>query len=109
MKLESSIVGSAVKEGLEGVNSENAAINKTRKSQMSRPKLKPLYIRMPQIVASALLVIGLAVSAQQSSDKPVISLSTVSKLDRSQTGIYRPKAGKIHVIAVSHGTGRLRL
>src|SRR5260370_20589372 len=76
---------------------------------MSRPKLTPLYIRMPQIVASALLVIGLAVSAQQSSDKPVISLSTVSKLDRSQAGIYRTKVGKIDVIAVSDGTVGLGL
>src|ERR1700738_4803082 len=41
-----------------------------------------LYARVPQIVAAALLVIGLAASAQQSLDKPVISLSTVSKLDR---------------------------
>jgi hypothetical protein len=40
---------------------------------MSRPKLKPLYVRVPQVVASALLVIGLAASAQQSSDKPAIS------------------------------------
>ena len=65
------------------------------KSKMSRPKLKPLCVRVPQIVASALLVIGLGAYAQQSSDKPVISLSTVSKLDRSQAGIYRTKVGKI--------------
>ena len=76
---------------------------------MSRPKLKPLYVRVPQIVAGALLVIGLAASAQQSSDKPVISLSTVSKLDRSQAGIYRTKVGKIDVIAVSDGTVGLGL
>src|SRR5713226_8450086 len=109
MKLESSIVGSAVKEGVEGVNSENAALNETRKSQMSGTKLKPLYIRVSQIVAPALLVIGLGAYAQQSSDKPVISLSTVSKLDRIQAGIYRTKVGKIDVIAVSDGTVGLGL
>ena len=76
---------------------------------MSRPKLKPLCVRVPQIVAGALLVIGLAASAQQSSDKPVISLSTVSKLDRSQAGIYRTKVGKFDVIAVSDGTVGLGL
>ena len=76
---------------------------------MSRPKLKPRYVCVPQIVASALLVIGLAASAQQSSDSPVISLSTVSKLDRSQAGIYRTKVGKIDVIAVSDGTVGLGL
>ena len=76
---------------------------------MSRPKLKPLYVRVPQIVASALLVIGVVASAQQSSDKPVISLSTVSKLDRSQAGIYRTKVGKFDVIAVSDGTVGLGL
>src|SRR5256886_8018588 len=101
---ESSIVGSAVKEGVERVNSENIAINETRRSQMSGTRLKPLYIRLPQIVAPALLVIGLAAYAQQSADKPIISLSTVSKLDRSQAGIYRTKIGKIDVIAVSDGT-----
>src|SRR5260370_16824964 len=76
---------------------------------MSGTKLKPLYIRVPQIVASALLVIGLGAYAQQSSDSPVISLSTVSKLDRSQAGIYRTKIGKIDVIAVSDGTVGLGL
>ena len=106
---ESSIVGSAVKEGVERVNSENAAINETRKSQMSGTKLKLLYIRVSQIAAPALLVIGLAAYAQQSADKPVISLSTVSKLDRSQAGIYRTKIGKIDVIAVSDGTVGLGL
>src|SRR6266478_5497893 len=106
MKLESSIVGSAIKEG---VNSEGAAINKTRKSQTAGTKLKPLYARVPQIVAPALLVIGLGAYAQQSSDSPVISLSTVSKLDRSQAGIYRTKIGKIDVIAVSDGTVGLGL
>src|SRR6202158_3206019 len=94
MKLESSIVGSAVKEGV---------------SQMSGTKLKPLYIRVPQILAPALLVIGLGMYAQQSSDKPVISLSPVSKLDRSQAGIYRTKVGKIDLIAVSDGTVGLGL
>src|ERR1700692_2506905 len=84
-------------------------MNTTGRSYMSRPKLKPLYVRMPQIVASALLIIGLAASAQQSSDNPVISLSTVSKLDRSQAGIYRTKIGKIDVIAVSDGTVGLGL
>src|SRR6266849_9008588 len=106
---ESSVVGSAAKEGIEGVNSENAAINGTRKSQMSGTKLKPLYTRVPQIVAPALLVIGLGAYAQQSSDKPVISLSTVSKLDRNQAGIYRTKVGKIDLIAVSDGTVGLGL
>jgi len=72
-------------------------------------KLKPLYLRVAQIVAPALLVIGLAAYAQQSSDKPVISLSTVSKLDRSQPGFYRTKVGKIDVIAVSDGTVGLGL
>jgi glyoxylase-like metal-dependent hydrolase (beta-lactamase superfamily II) len=76
---------------------------------MSRPKLKPLYARVPQIVASALLVMGLAASAQESSEKPIISLSTVSKLDRSQPGIYRTQVGKIDVIAVSDGTVGLGL
>src|SRR3989442_10828908 len=109
MKLESSIVGSAVKEDVEGVNSENAAINEIRKSQMSGTKLKPLYIRVPQIVAPAVLVIGLGAYAEQSADKPIISLSTVSKLDRSQAGIYRTKIGKIDVIAVSDGTVGLGL
>jgi hypothetical protein len=104
MNMESSIVGPALKECVEGVNSESAAIDKTRKSQISRPKLKPLHVRVAQIVASALLVIGLAAYAQQSSDSPVISLSTVSKLDRRQAGIYRTKIGKIDLIAVSDGT-----
>ena len=76
---------------------------------MSRPKLKPLNVRVPQIVATVVLVIGLGAYAQQSSDKPVISLSTVSKLDRSQAGIYRTKVGKIDVIAVSDGTVGLGL
>jgi len=101
MKLKTSIVDSAVKEGAEGLNSENAAINETRESQMARTKVKPLYM--------ILLVIGLAGYAQQSSDKPVISLSTVSKLDRSQAGIYETKVGKIDVIAVSDGTVGLEL
>src|SRR5438105_7652260 len=106
---ESSIVGSAVKEGVERADSENAAINETRRSQMSGTKLKLLYIRLPQIVAPALLVIGLGAYAQRSADKPIISLSTVSKLDRSQAGIYRTKIGKIDVIAVSDGTVGLGL
>src|SRR6266849_10368024 len=84
-------------------------MNTTGRSKMSRPKLTLLYVRVPQFVATALLVIGLAASAQQSSDKPVISLSTVSKLDRSQAGIYRTKVGKIDVIAVSDGTVGLGL
>src|ERR1700687_2537810 len=84
-------------------------MNTTGRSKMSRPKHKPLNVRVPQIVATALLVIGLGMYAQQSSDKPVISLSTVSKLDRSQTGIYRTKVGKIDVIAVSDGTVGLGL
>src|SRR6266404_8737587 len=84
-------------------------MNRTGRSKMSRPKLKPLYVRVPQIVASALIVIGLAAYAQQSSDNPVISLSTVSKLDRNQAGIYRTKIGKIDVIAVSDGTVGLGL
>jgi glyoxylase-like metal-dependent hydrolase (beta-lactamase superfamily II) len=107
--LKSSIVGSAVKEGLDGVNSENAAINETRKSQMTGTKHKPLYIRALQIVAPALLVIGLVAYGQEFSDKPIISLSTVSKLDRSQAGIYRTKVGKIDVIALSDGTVGLGL
>src|SRR6202051_1062794 len=84
-------------------------MNTTGRSKMPRLKLKPLYVRVPQIVASALLVIGLGAYAQQSSDKPVISLSTVSKLDRSQAGIYRTKVGKIDLIAVSDGTVGLGL
>src|SRR5260370_6359807 len=75
----------------------------------SGTKLKPLYTRVPQFVATALLVTGLAASAQQSSDKPVISLSTVSILDRSKAGIYRTKVGKIDMIAVSDGTVGLGL
>src|SRR5437660_10764523 len=106
---ESSIVGSAVKEGVERVNSENIAINETRRSKMSGTRLKPLYIRLPQIVAPALLVAGIAAYAQQSADQPVISLSTVSKLDRSQAGIYRTTVGKIDLIAVSDGTVGLGL
>src|SRR5258708_1247285 len=109
VRYEGSIVGSVVKEGVERVNSENAAINETRRSQMSGTKLKLLYIRVSQIVAPALLVIGLAACAHQSADKPIISLSTVSKLDRSQAGIYRTKIGKIDVIAVSDGTVGLGL
>jgi len=62
------------------------------------------FALMTEIVASALLIISLAAYAQQSSDKSVISLSTVSKLDRSQPGIYRTKVGKFDVIAVSDGT-----
>src|ERR1700730_15429327 len=108
MKLEASIVGSAVKAGVEGVNSEDTALNETRKSQVSGTKRNPLRTRVPK-VAPALLVIGLAAYAQQSADKPVISLSTVSKLDRSQAGIYRTKVGKIDVIAVSDGTVGLGL
>src|SRR5438552_4506637 len=76
---------------------------------MSGTKLKLLYIRVSQIVAPAVLVIGLAAYAQQSADKSIISLSTVSKLDRSQAGIYRTKIGKIDVIAVSDGTVGLGL
>src|ERR1700738_1043836 len=84
-------------------------MNTTGRSKMSKPKQKPLNVRVPQIVATALLVIGLGAYAQQSSDKPVISLSTVSKLDRSQAGIYRTKVGKMDVIAVSDGTVGLGL
>src|ERR1700693_1060131 len=84
-------------------------MNATGRSKMSRPKLKLRYVCVPQVVATALLVIGLAASAQQSSDSPVISLSTISKLDRSQAGIYRTKIGKIDVIAVSDGTVGLGL
>src|SRR5260370_16812728 len=109
MKLESLIVGPAVKESIEGVNSESAAINKTRKSQISGTKLKPLYGRVPQILAPALLVISIAAYAQESSDSPIISISTVSKLHRSQAGVYRTKIGKIDVIAVSDGTVGLGL
>src|SRR4030088_1337037 len=76
---------------------------------MSGTKLKLLYIRVSQIVAPALLVIGIAAYAQQSADKPIISLSTVSKLDHSQVGIYRTKIGKIDVVAVSDGTVGLGL
>jgi hypothetical protein len=64
---------------------------------------------MPQILAPALLVISIAVYVQESSDSPIISLSTVSKLDHSQAGIYRTKIGKIDVIAVSDGTVGLGL
>src|SRR5712692_6182612 len=67
------------------------------------------FALMTQIVVPALLIIGAVAYAQQSSDKPVISLSTVSKLDRSQAGIYRTKIGKIDVIAVSDGTVGLGL
>src|SRR5260221_10059973 len=83
--------------------------NTTGRSKMSKPKLKLLYMSVPQVVATTLLVFGLAASAQQSSDSPVISLSTVSKLDRSQVGIYRTKVGKIDLIAVSDGTVGLGL
>src|SRR6202790_4676222 len=101
MKWRSPFVGSAVK--------ENTAINGTRESQMSGTKLNALYIRVPQIVATALLVIGIAAYAQESSNNPSISLSTVSKLDQSKAGIYRMKIGKIDVIAVSDGTVGLGL
>src|SRR5260370_33311445 len=76
---------------------------------MQGRKLKEVYIRVPKIVAPALLVIGISAYAQESSDKPIISLSTVSKLDHSQAGIYRTKIGKIDVIAVSDGTVGLGL
>jgi hypothetical protein len=108
MKLESSIIVSVVKEGVEGVNAVYAAINETWNPQMSGKKLKPRSIRVPQIVAPVLLAIGLGAYAQ-SSDKPVISLSAVSKLDRNQAGVYRTKVGKIDVIAVSDGTVGLGL
>src|SRR5207249_3884197 len=62
------------------------------------------FALMTQIVVPALPIIRVVAYAQQSSDKPAISLSTVSKLDRSQAGIYRTKIGKIDVIAVSDGT-----
>jgi glyoxylase-like metal-dependent hydrolase (beta-lactamase superfamily II) len=62
-----------------------------------------------KVLAPALLVIALGAYAQQSSDKPVITLSTISKLDHSQAGIYRAKIGKIDVIAVSDGTVGLAL
>jgi len=101
--------GSAVRESVEGANSESAAINKTRKSRISGTKLKPLYARVRQILAPALFVIGIAAYAPESSDKPIISLSTVSKLDHSQAGIYSTKIGKIDVIAVSDGTVGLGL
>src|SRR5258708_21668150 len=109
MKSESSTLGPAVKEGVEGVNSESAAINKTRKSQISGTKLKPLYARVPQILAPALLVIGIAAYSQESSDKPIISLSTVSKLHHRQADIYRTKIRMIDVIAVTYGTVGLGL
>jgi hypothetical protein len=80
---------------------------KTESSNIG-PALRPLYIRVAQIVA-ALLVSGLRAPAQQPSDNPVISLATVSKLDRNQPGIYRTKVGKIDVIAVSDGTVGLEL
>jgi glyoxylase-like metal-dependent hydrolase (beta-lactamase superfamily II) len=67
------------------------------------------FALVTQIVAPVLLIIGVVAYAQQSSDSPVISLSTVSKLDRSQAGIYRTKVGKIDVIAVSDGTVGLGL
>src|SRR5260370_8660280 len=76
---------------------------------MSSRNLKPLYARVQQILAPALLVNSIAAYAQESSDKPIISLSTVSKLDRSQAGVYRTKIGKIDVIAVSDGTVGLGL
>jgi hypothetical protein len=109
MRVESSIAGPAVKEGAQGVNPPNGAINKTWKSRISGTILKPLSTRMPQVLASVLLVIGIAAYAQESPDKPIISLSTVSKLDHRQPGIYRTKIGKINVIAVSDGTVGLEL
>src|ERR1700731_4055210 len=84
-------------------------MNTTGRSKMPRLKLKPLYFCVAQVVAPAFLVIGLGAYAHQSSDKPVISLSTVSKLDRSQAGVYRTKVGKIDVITVSDGTVGLGL
>src|SRR5260370_18431236 len=73
------------------------------------PNRNTAFVLMTQIVAPALLIIAVVAYAQRSSDKPVISLSTVSKLDRSQAGIYRTKVGKIDVIAVSDGTVGLGL
>src|ERR1700693_4797407 len=64
---------------------------------------------MAQIAVPALLIVSVVAYAQHSSDQRVISLSTVSKLDRSQAGIYRTKIGKIDVIAVSDGTVGLGL
>jgi glyoxylase-like metal-dependent hydrolase (beta-lactamase superfamily II) len=94
---------------MQTANLEDVAMNETGRSKMLEAKLKPLYIRAPQIVASAFLFIGVVAYTRQSPDKPVISLSTASKLDRSQTGIYRTKVGKIDVIAVSDGTVGLGL
>jgi hypothetical protein len=62
---------------------------------------RALFAGVPQMLASALLVINVVAYAQDSTDKPIISLSTVSKLDHRQPGIYRTKIGKIDVIAVS--------
>src|SRR5260370_26688207 len=61
------------------------------------------------MVAPGLTIIGLAVYAQQFPDKSIVSLSTLSKLDRSQAGIYRTKVGKIDLIALSDGTVGLGL
>jgi glyoxylase-like metal-dependent hydrolase (beta-lactamase superfamily II) len=84
-------------------------MNEKRRSKMSQTKLKPLYIRLPQIVAPALLIAGLAAYAQPVSDISIVSLSTVSNLDHSQAGIYRTKVGKIEVIPLSDGTVGLGL
>jgi glyoxylase-like metal-dependent hydrolase (beta-lactamase superfamily II) len=99
MKSELLTAGSSVK----------ASVEATRKSQISGTKLRPLYAGVPQILAPALFVISIAAYAQEPSAKPIISLSTVSKLDHSQPGIYRTKIGKIDVIAVSDGTVGLGL
>jgi glyoxylase-like metal-dependent hydrolase (beta-lactamase superfamily II) len=99
MKTKVPTAGSSAKTGVED----------TRKSRISGTKIKPLYLRVAQVVAPALVVIGLGAYAQQPPDKPVISLSTVSKLDRSQAGIYRTKVGKIDVVALSDGTVGLEL
>src|SRR5258706_5781163 len=81
--------------GVEGVSSDNAAINETRKSQMSGTKLKSLYIRVPQIVAS--LVIALWAYAQRSPDKPMMSLPSVPRLHGSQASICRPQTAQVAV------------
>src|SRR5258706_3019477 len=84
-------------------------MNETGRTKMSGSKLKPLYLVGPQIVTLVLLALALAAYAQRVSEKPVISLSTVSKLDQSQPGFYRTKIGKIDLIALSDGTVGLGL
>ena len=54
---------------------------------MSGTKLKPVYLLGPQNVVLVLLVLAIAAYAQQVSEKSLVSISTVSKLDLPFPGL----------------------